>query len=83
MQFVPFNKFRGDAEELAAAVLEELPAQVSSFYRMIGKAPNPPPEKAEVQTSSKIHLLELNSPEQGDGDRKSSSNINYPKPPPK
>ena len=42
MQFVPFNKFIGHPEDLAAAVLEELPGQVTSFYRMIGKAPNPP-----------------------------------------
>ena len=54
VQFVPFNKFRGDAEELAAAVLEELPAQVTSFYRMIGKAPNPPPKEDEKLTSGRL-----------------------------
>lgn len=51
VQFVPFNKFNGHPEDLAAAVLEELPRQVTSFYRMIEKAPSPP-IVADPETSS-------------------------------
>lgn len=47
MQFVPFNDFLGKPEELAASVLEELPQQVTSFYRMIGRAPHPPQQDEE------------------------------------
>ncbi len=57
VQFVPFDKFRGDAEELAAAVLAELPNQVSSFYRMIGKAPNPPVKSQEDELLPSSRLV--------------------------
>lgn len=33
VQFVPFNKFKGNAERLAAEVLEEVPRQVVEYYQ--------------------------------------------------
>ena len=50
MQFVPFKKFRNkmhQGEALAQSVLEELPHQVTSFYRSINKAPMQAPTKKE------------------------------------
>jgi len=42
VQFVPFRKFLGinQGEQLASEVLEEVPGQVTSFYRSIGKKPD-------------------------------------------
>jgi Copine len=57
VQFVPYNKFAGHPEDLAAAVLEELPEQVTSFYRMIGKAPNPPVIDSPSQYTTSSILL--------------------------
>ena len=34
VQFVPFNKFRNDPNELAAQVLEEVPRQIMEYYTM-------------------------------------------------
>ena len=34
VQFVPFNKFRDDPNELAAQVLEEVPRQIMEYYTM-------------------------------------------------
>jgi hypothetical protein len=42
VQFVEFRKFENNATKLAEEVLEEIPAQVESYYRMIDKAPNDP-----------------------------------------
>jgi hypothetical protein len=42
VQFVPFNKFQGNAEALAKAVLEEVPGQLLSYFKMRGIVPNPP-----------------------------------------
>lgn len=39
VQFVPFNQYKGQPEELAAAVIEELPNQIVGFYRNIGRKP--------------------------------------------
>jgi hypothetical protein len=57
---VPFNQYLGRPEDLAAAVLEELPNQVTSFYRMIGKAPNLP-SKPKKNTLHSPALLSLNT----------------------
>lgn len=42
VQFVEFRKFENNATKLAEEVLEEIPTQVESYYRMIDKAPNDP-----------------------------------------
>ncbi|GAB0490811.1 hypothetical protein MMPV_002049 [Pyropia vietnamensis] len=42
VQFVAFRTFAGEPERLAAAVLEELPGQMTSFFRRAGIRPNPP-----------------------------------------
>ncbi len=42
VQFVPFNKFQGSSEALAKAVLEEVPGQLLSYFKMRGIVPNPP-----------------------------------------
>lgn len=39
VQFVPFNEFKNNPEDLAAKVIEELPDQVVSFYRFAGRKP--------------------------------------------
>lgn len=61
VQFVPFKDFMGKPEELAAAVLEELPNQVTSFYRMINKKPNPPakPTRSDISKMSNINYPSL------------------------
>lgn len=41
VQFVPFGQFQGDAILLREQVLEEIPGQVTSFYRSIGLKPQP------------------------------------------
>jgi hypothetical protein len=49
---VPFRDFRHQAQQgeaLAAAVLEELPYQVTSYFRSIGKKPGNAPNKANMQ----------------------------------
>lgn len=42
VQFVPFNKFKGNPGALAQEVLAELPDQLVDYMRLIGKNPNPP-----------------------------------------
>ena len=42
VQFVPFNKFKGNTAALAREVLAELPDQFVEYMRLIGKNPNPP-----------------------------------------
>lgn len=42
VQFVAFRTYAGEPERLAAAVLEELPGQMTSFFRRAGIRPNPP-----------------------------------------
>lgn len=48
VQFVPYRDFKGrSASELAKAVLEEVPGQLLSYFKMRGIVPNPPkPEGA-------------------------------------
>lgn len=43
VQFVPFKRFSGanKGRELAMRVLKELPNQVTGYYEMIGRPPNP------------------------------------------
>jgi hypothetical protein len=41
VQFVPFNKYKGDAILLREKVLEEIPDQVTSFYEFINVKPQP------------------------------------------
>ena len=38
-QFVPFSKFNGNHDMLAAEVLYEIPTQVVDYYRIINKPP--------------------------------------------
>lgn len=40
VQFVPYKQFMNNPTSLAASVLEEIPTQVTQFYKRIGKAPN-------------------------------------------
>ena len=40
VQFVPFNKYRNDPNELAAQVLEEIPRQIIEYYTMNNIYPN-------------------------------------------
>lgn len=42
VQFVPFNQYKGQPEDLAAAVIEELPNQIVGFYKSIGRKPGKP-----------------------------------------
>ena len=52
VQFVPFRDFRHQVrqgEALAAAVLEELPYQVTSYFRSIGKKPGNAPKATNMQ----------------------------------
>jgi hypothetical protein len=49
---VPFKDFRHQAyqgEALAASVLEELPLQVTSYFKSIGKKPESAPKAANMQ----------------------------------
>jgi hypothetical protein len=41
VQFVPFRTYAADHTALAAATLKEVPAQVLSYFRNAGIAPNP------------------------------------------
>ena len=40
VQFVPFNKYRGNNEQLTKQVLEEIPRQVTEYYSMLKIYPN-------------------------------------------
>ena len=40
VQFVPFNRFRHDLNQLAAKVLEEIPNQIVDYYTMNKIYPN-------------------------------------------
>jgi hypothetical protein len=40
VQFVPFNKYRNNNEELTKQVLEEIPRQITEFYSMLKIYPN-------------------------------------------
>ena len=40
VQFVPFNKYRNDPNELAEQVLEEIPRQIIEYYTMNNIYPN-------------------------------------------
>ena len=42
VQFVPFNKFKGNPAKLAESVLEELPTQLCEYMRMLGIKPDAP-----------------------------------------
>ncbi len=42
VQFVPFNQFKDRPHDLAKAVLEEVPGQLLSYFKMRGIVPNPP-----------------------------------------
>ena len=42
VQFVPFDKFKGNPGALAKEVLAELPDQLVNYMRLIGKSPDPP-----------------------------------------
>ena len=42
VQFVPFNKFKGNPGKLAESVLEELPTQLCEYMRLVGIKPAPP-----------------------------------------
>lgn len=42
VQFVPFNKYKGNPAKLAESVLEELPTQLCEYMRMVGIKPDPP-----------------------------------------
>ena len=42
VQFVPFNKFKGNPLKLAENVLEELPTQLCEYMRLMNIKPNPP-----------------------------------------
>ena len=42
VQFVPFNKYKGNPQILAQKVLEELPDQLVEYFQLIGRKPNPP-----------------------------------------
>ena len=68
VQFVPFREHQKSPEELAAAVLEELPTQVVEFYRMVGMKPNPP----QIKSPGKPSTTNQGSP---------PKNTNYPSPP--
>ena len=41
VQFVPFNKYKADPARLAAKVLNEVPAQVTGFYKSMELPPRP------------------------------------------
>jgi hypothetical protein len=41
VQFVPFNKFKGDPEKLAEVTLAEIPQQVSEYMAAFKIRPNP------------------------------------------
>ena len=51
VQFVPFNKYKGDPANLAAEVLREVPKQVTEFYRQIETPPKAAPN---------LHMSQLN-----------------------
>lgn len=59
VQFVPFNKYIGQPEELAAAVIEELPNQIVGFYRSIGRKPGNP----KMDTGKGSPIRNVNYPE--------------------
>ena len=40
VQFVPFNKYRNNNEELTKQVLEEIPRQLTEYYSMLKIYPN-------------------------------------------
>lgn len=42
VQFVPFNKYRGNSIKLAENVLEELPTQLCEYMRLMNIKPKPP-----------------------------------------
>jgi hypothetical protein len=46
VQFVPYNKFKGDPENLAKEVLFELPRQLVDYMQSIKKEPQDPEELA-------------------------------------
>lgn len=42
VQFVPFNKFQGNAEAMAAELLKEIPYQITQYFTMMNKMPQAP-----------------------------------------
>lgn len=82
VQFVPFNQYSGRPEELAACVLHELPDQVTSFYRMVGRKPLLPEDVAKDEFgmseyyTGASHGLPTNAVS-----NLISAYMNYPKPP--
>jgi Copine len=59
VQFVPFSKYEGQPEELAAAVIEELPNQIIGFYRNAQRKPGKPKASLKRESSER----NLNYPE--------------------
>lgn len=59
VQFVPFNQYKGQPEELAAAVIEELPNQIVGFYRNIGRKPG----NSKMATGKGSPIRNVNYPE--------------------
>ena len=51
VQFVPFKDFINKPEELAAEVIQELPEQVTGFYRSINRKPSKPPTPGKMPSS--------------------------------
>jgi hypothetical protein len=58
VQFVPFNKFSGDAIALAAEVLREVPKQLTSFMEMIKFSPAVHHEHAPSILSGAVHPIQ-------------------------
>lgn len=52
VQFVPFNRFKSNPQDLAKETLAEIPKQVVEFMKLKGIRPNPPPTAASVVVPS-------------------------------
>uniref|UniRef100_A0A6U1QQM2 C2 domain-containing protein n=1 Tax=Cyclophora tenuis TaxID=216820 RepID=A0A6U1QQM2_CYCTE len=63
VQFVPFRKFGGSAERLAAETLCEIPDQLLEYFKQVGIPPNPPIPAPEF-TDEEIFL----DPDDGEED---------------
>lgn len=61
VQFVPFNKYGGNPQLLAAELLREIPRQVTQYFSFIGKLPQPvkAPSMDQIAPSVNKNMTEV------------------------
>lgn len=62
VQFVPFNKFKGNPQQLAKETLMELPGQLLSYMRKRGIPPLPKTEMQRQQIQKQLSMKEAIQP---------------------